>query len=68
VLEIDHDFCRSIYITDPNGNMVEFCHTTRAFTPDELARAQQVLLDASPTIDDHEPGIVVHRPHQPQPA
>jgi catechol 2,3-dioxygenase-like lactoylglutathione lyase family enzyme len=68
VLEIDHDFCRSIYITDPNGNMVEFCHTTRPFTDDELARAQQVLLDGAPTLDDHEPGITVHPPHERQPA
>ena len=29
VAEVDHDFCISIYTTDPNRNMVEFCHTTR---------------------------------------
>lgn len=62
VLEIDHDFCRSIYIRDPNGNMVEFCHTTRDFTGDERASAEATLLDASPALDEHEPIATVHEP------
>ncbi len=33
VVEIDHGWCRSIYATDPNGIMVEFCVTLTAFTP-----------------------------------
>lgn len=45
VLEVDHEFCVSVYVRDPNGNMVEFCHTRRPFTEDEIARAQQVLLN-----------------------
>jgi len=28
--EIDHGWCRSIYLVDPNGIMVEFCVTTDA--------------------------------------
>ena len=32
VAEIDHGWCTSIYIEDPNGIMVEFCATTREFT------------------------------------
>ncbi|MBW2232205.1 MAG: VOC family protein [Deltaproteobacteria bacterium] len=28
--EIDHGWCRSIYMVDPNGIMVEFCVTTDA--------------------------------------
>lgn len=43
VLEVDHEFCMSIYLRDPSGNMVEFCHTRRPFTPDEIARAQEIL-------------------------
>ncbi|MEM6484002.1 MAG: VOC family protein [Pseudomonadota bacterium] len=31
-LEIDHNWCHSIYTKDPNGNMVEFCVTTGSFT------------------------------------
>ncbi len=32
VMEIDHNWCRSIYTTDPNGTMVEYCVTTGVFT------------------------------------
>jgi hypothetical protein len=62
VLEIDHDFCVSIYIRDPSNNMVEFCHTTRAFTDDERARAMDVLLDSSPSLDRRGAKVTVHQP------
>jgi catechol 2,3-dioxygenase-like lactoylglutathione lyase family enzyme len=67
VLEVDHEFCVSIYLRDPSGNMMEFCHDRRAFTDDERSRAAAVLSDPSPTFDasadatfwppitDHEP-------------
>jgi catechol 2,3-dioxygenase-like lactoylglutathione lyase family enzyme len=32
VMEIDHNWCRSIYTNDPNGTMVEYCVTTGQFT------------------------------------
>ena len=32
VLEIDHNWCHSIYTKDPNDNLVEFCLTTGRFT------------------------------------
>ncbi len=28
--EIDHGWCKSLYLVDPNGIMVEFCVTTDA--------------------------------------
>lgn len=62
VLEVDHEFCTSIYIRDPNGNMVEFCHTTRPFTVEERANAHAMLLDSEPPLDQHEPKVTVHRP------
>ena len=46
VLEVDHEFCVSIYLRDPNGNMVEFCHTRRPFTQAETTRAVEVLFSA----------------------
>ncbi len=61
VLEMDHDFCTSIYIRDPSNNMVEFCHTTRPFTDDERNRAVEVLGEARPPFDA-EPKVTVHRP------
>lgn len=62
VLEIDHDFCVSIYIRDPNNNMVEFCHTVRDFTPAEREGAVRVLGDAAPPFDRHEPSFKVYEP------
>jgi catechol 2,3-dioxygenase-like lactoylglutathione lyase family enzyme len=32
VMEIDHNWCRSIYTRDPNGTVVEYCVTTGQFT------------------------------------
>jgi len=62
VLEIDHGFCRSIYINDPSGNTVEFCCTTRAFTQDELDHATATVLDPAPALDDNEPLATVWEP------
>jgi len=35
VMEIDHNWCTSIYTMDPNGTMVEYCVTTDAFTEED---------------------------------
>jgi catechol 2,3-dioxygenase-like lactoylglutathione lyase family enzyme len=43
VFEIDHNWCRSIYTRDPNGNLVEFCLTTGSFTEEDRARALAAL-------------------------
>ena len=43
VLEIDHNWCRSIYTKDPNGNMVEFCLTTGSFDAADRERALAAL-------------------------
>lgn len=59
VLEIDHDWCYSIYTTDPNGTLVEFCLTTATFTEDDARIAREAIvrddLDfaAEPTIQFH---------------
>ncbi|MGE0508510.1 MAG: VOC family protein [Acidimicrobiia bacterium] len=51
VLEIDHEFCVSIYIRDPSGNMVEFCHSVRDFTEVERTHAHDLLRDAHPALE-----------------
>lgn len=61
VMEIDHEFCVSIYIRDPSGNTVEFCHTTREFAPDEIAQAHLLLHDPQPAFGP-EPMVTVHKP------
>ena len=62
VAEVDHGFCISIYTTDPNRNMVEFCHTTRPFTDAEQERAMKVLLDPEPAHDDERAKVTVWKP------
>ncbi|MCC6556710.1 MAG: VOC family protein [Polyangiaceae bacterium] len=64
VTEVIHDFCRSIYTVDPSGILVEFCHTTRPFTDDEIAGAERLLRDPSPPIDPAPP-VTHHRPPRP---
>lgn len=51
VAEVDHGWCTSIYTLDPNGIVVEFCVTTQAFTEVDVAEAQRMLDDPSPTLE-----------------
>lgn len=53
MLEIDLNWCRSIYTRDPNGNIVEFCLTTGEFTPQDRTRALAAL--AENTMDPSQP-------------
>ena len=61
VREIDHHWCRSIYATDPNGIMVEFCTTTREFDADDANRAiaalsaDQMPDEPAPIIKEYQP-------------
>jgi catechol 2,3-dioxygenase-like lactoylglutathione lyase family enzyme len=54
VLQINHGWCTSIYLDDPNGIAVECCCTTRAFTDadaveaDELRQAERPPLGEPP--------------------
>jgi catechol 2,3-dioxygenase-like lactoylglutathione lyase family enzyme len=43
VLEIDHNWCYSIYTKDPNDNLVEFCLTTGSFTAEDRETALKAL-------------------------
>ena len=63
VPEVDHEFCLSIYGTDPNGIMVEFCHTVRAFTDADLAHAHAALGRTGPD-DEPEPKVTIHHPNR----
>ena len=51
VLEVNHEFCRSIYIRDPEGNTVEFCLNLREFTDEEKVHALELLLDPNPPME-----------------
>jgi catechol 2,3-dioxygenase-like lactoylglutathione lyase family enzyme len=65
VLEIDHGWCRSIYTRDPNGNLVEFCTTTRAFTAEDRAEALEALRSAEPRLEPPGPEPKLHRSEVP---
>jgi catechol 2,3-dioxygenase-like lactoylglutathione lyase family enzyme len=51
VVEIDHGFCRSIYVTDPSGVLVEFCTTTQPLDDADAAEATRVLADLAPNLE-----------------
>ena len=48
---VDHEFIRSIYTFDPDGNMVEWTYDTRPLNEDDLARAEEILADDSPATE-----------------
>ena len=56
VAEIDHHWCKSIYVDDPNGIMVEFCVTTKAFGKEDKQRALDAL--TSDQLADEPPPII----------
>jgi catechol 2,3-dioxygenase-like lactoylglutathione lyase family enzyme len=60
VLEVDHEWCVSIYTRDPNGIMVEFCHTTRDFDVSDHAEAAALLGDPAPPLGT-EGSVTLHR-------
>lgn len=43
VLEIDHDWCLSIYTMDPNGTLTEWCLTTKEFTDEDRRIAKAAV-------------------------
>lgn len=51
VVEIDHGFCRSVYVTDPNRVLVEFCADTRPLDDDDAAEAARLLADPAPAVE-----------------
>jgi catechol 2,3-dioxygenase-like lactoylglutathione lyase family enzyme len=51
LLEVDHGWCTSIYTTDPNGIMVEWCTTTAEFTAADTAEAHRLLTAERPELE-----------------
>ena len=52
VMEIDHGFCVSVYTTDPDGTMVEWCTDTRSYTEADRRAALEALRDPTPDLED----------------
>lgn len=51
VFEVDHGFCRSIYTTDPNGTMFEWCLDTRPLDEQDAAAAAAAIASEQPAFD-----------------
>ena len=62
VLEIDHNWCHSIYTKDPNGNLVEFCTTTGKLTAEDRQSALRALETDQIAFSPDPAGMVLHKP------
>ena len=62
VLEIDHDWCYSVYTKDPNGNLVEFCLTTGSFTAADRERAVAALSSDDLPFSEPPAKVEFHKP------
>ncbi|HEX5613815.1 MAG TPA: VOC family protein [Acidimicrobiia bacterium] len=61
VAEVDHGFCKSIYIADPNGIMVEFCLMTAGLGPADEAEGLRLIAEEAPALTE-PPEVVFHEP------
>lgn len=62
VLEIDHNWCYSIYTKDPNDNLVEFCVTTGEFSAGDREAALAALTAPAPEFSPPPATMTVHSP------
>jgi len=58
--EIDHGWCKSIYVMDPNDIMVEFCVSTREFTEQDTREALALLEEQKPELGPPPP-VKIHK-------
>jgi len=61
VMEIDHNWCHSVYTKDPNDNLVEFCLTTGQFDEDDRAFALEQLNATFPDFSKPPAGVQMHQ-------
>jgi catechol 2,3-dioxygenase-like lactoylglutathione lyase family enzyme len=62
VMEVDHNWCHSIYTKDPNDNLVEFCLTTGSFTDADRERAVAALNETDANYTPPPASFKVHAP------
>ena len=61
VIEVDHEFVRSIYTNDPDGTFVEWTYNVRALNEADRIEAERLLLDDSPS-DQPGEAAIFHSP------
>ena len=66
VMEIDHNWCHSIYTKDPNDNLVEFCLTTGSFTIEDREAALAALDEMAPQFSRPPARIETHTAGKPE--
>ena len=62
VLEVDHNWCYSIYTKDPNDNLVEFCITTGKFNEGDRETALAALTSTEPEFSPPPASMQSHKP------
>lgn len=62
VLEVDHNWCYSIYTKDPNDNLVEFCITTGEFNEGDRETALAALTTTKPEFSPPPASMQSHNP------
>ena len=67
VVEVDHNWCHSVYTQDPTGNVVEFCLTTGSFDKDDREEAMAAL-DLTEFKPSKPPVLVKSHPNTVEPA
>lgn len=60
VMEIDHNWCHSIYTKDPNDNLVEFCLTTGSFSAEDRDFALAQLKTEEPEFSKPPGKVEMH--------
>jgi catechol 2,3-dioxygenase-like lactoylglutathione lyase family enzyme len=60
VFEVDHGFCTSIYTTDPDGTLVEWCLDTRELDEDDRAQAAAAIHDPAPELEEMPTNATFH--------
>lgn len=60
VMEVDHEFCVSIYTVDPNGILVEWCADARPLDERDRAEAEALFAAENPPLSA-SPGAVFHK-------
>ena len=61
VMEVDHNWCKSIYTKDPNDNLVEFCLTTGSFSEEDRKTALAELETKAPNFSKPPASMQVHK-------
>jgi hypothetical protein len=61
VMEIDHNWCKSVYTRDPNGTLVEYCVTVGVFTDEDREFALKAISTNDLPASRPPKSIVMHK-------